>query len=239
MTGSPFSVMSAHSVIHARMVQPSLVDYPGRMSALLFTSGCNFRCGFCHNTSLLPGGGTCYSWQELEGFAAVYRAAWAEAVTITGGEPTLHPALPETIAFWKRQGFLVKLDTNGSKPELLRQIIADVDYVAMDMKCAYADYPRLTGWTDTEAIQTSVELIKAQATDYEFRVTLLENFHDDAQIEACARQVGGARRLIFQPFLPREDLPDPALRGLPRTRPSRLQEAVRLAAPWVDQALCR
>ena len=124
---------SASSAIHAHRTQSTLKDFPGRMAALFFTAGCNFRCGFCHNPDLFTTAKT-YSWEELDAICATFRKQWVSAATITGGEPTLHASLPETIRFMKKRGFAIKLDTNGSNPEMLEEVIADLNYVAMDIK---------------------------------------------------------------------------------------------------------
>ena len=228
-----------YSAVYARMVQPTMVDYPGKMAALFFTRGCNFRCGYCHNSSLLAGGEKSYTWEELASFSDEYRRQWVDAVTISGGEPTLQPQLAATLEFLRRRGFLLKVDSNGSLPDVLPGILLLVDYLAMDIKCSPEKYPLLTGWQHPEAIVASIERIKSEARDYEFRTTLIEGFHDDAEILACARLVQGAKRLIFQPFLPHPDLPDEKMREIPRTRLSFLQHAAELASPWVEECIVR
>lgn len=222
------------SALYARMVQPTMVDYPGKMAALFFTRGCNFRCGYCHNSRLLTGGVKSYTWEELAGFCDEYHRQWVDAFSISGGEPTLQPQLKATLEFLRKRGFLLKVDSNGSRPDVLFDILPLVDFLAMDIKCSLEKYPVLTGWQNPEAIVASIERIKSGARDYEFRTTLIEGFHDDAEILACAKLVQGAKRLIFQPFLPRPDLPDEKLRDIPRTRLSFLRHAVELAAPWVE-----
>jgi len=228
-----------YSALYARMRQPTMVDYPGKMAALFFTRGCNFRCGYCHNSSLLEGGEKAFTWQELAEFCDAYRRQWVDAVSISGGEPTLQPQLKKTLEFLRKRGFLLKVDSNGSRPEIIEDILPLVDFLAMDIKCSLEKYPMLTGWKDPAAIIASIEQIKTNARDYEFRTTLVEGFHDDAEIIACAKLVEGAKRLIFQPFLPRPDLPDTRFREIPRTRLSYLQHAVELAAPWVEECSIR
>ncbi|NLZ60653.1 MAG: anaerobic ribonucleoside-triphosphate reductase activating protein [Lentisphaerae bacterium] len=229
-----------YCALYARMLQPSLVDYPGKMSALFFTRGCNFRCGYCHNQSLLEPGQRNYTWQELEGFCREYQKQWVEALTITGGEPCLQPKLPETLKFLRKQGFMIKLDSNGSRPEALKLALPLLDYVAMDIKCSLPKYKQLCSWSgDEQQILASIKLIMQEAKDYEFRTTLIEGLHDDEEIIACAKLVQGAKKLVFQPFLPHPDLPDPKFRTLERTRASFLQHAAKLASKWVRQASVR
>lgn len=228
-----------YSAISAMRTQATMVDYPGRMAALMFTSGCNFRCGFCHNPDLWGGKAKTYTYAQLEEHCRRFRKQWAEAVTISGGEPTLRPELPETVRFIKSQGFLLKLDTNGSHPEVLEELLPYLDYVAMDMKCSLENYPRLAGYSELENIRRSIRLIMTKAKDYEFRTTLLESFHTDEDIQTAAREISGAKRWIFQPFVPQPHLPDVAMRELPRTRPSALEHAAELAAPFVKSAEVR
>ena len=227
------------SALYARMMQPTLVDYPGKMAALFFTRGCNFRCGFCHNPTLLEGGEKAFTWEELSAFSDYYRHQWTEAVSISGGEPTLQPQLQETIKFFRQRGFLVKVDSNGSHPEVLKEILPLVDFLAMDIKCSLDKYPLLTGWSDTEAILASLALVKACARDYEFRTTLIEDFHDDAEILAIAQLAEGAKHLVFQPFLPHPNLPQEEFRQKTRTRVSFLRHAAQLARPWVEKCSVR
>lgn len=200
----------------------SMVDFPGRLSAVLFTRGCNFRCGFCHNAARLGAYGEGMPWSRLLGHFAAFRAQWADGAVVTGGEPTLHEGLPELVSRLKREGFAVKLDTNGSRPDRLERVIGEVDCVAMDIKCAPGRYADFTGFGDIAALDRSVRLILGRARDAEFRTTVIEPFHDDAQMREIGEWIRGARRFILQPFVPRDTLPDPALRAVPRTRPQRL-----------------
>ena len=213
-------------------------DYPGRMAALFFTAGCNFRCGFCHNPDLFATAKT-YTWEELDGILADFRKHWVSAVTITGGEPTIHAGLPETIAFIKRRGFTIKLDTNGSNPEMLRQVIGDVAYVAMDIKCGIQNYPQLTGYDKRENIRESISIIMESAKDYEFRTTVIETIHDDEEIMDCGKIILGAKRYILQPFVPHDNLPSVALRTQPRTRPSFMEHCAEMVGGFVQKVEIR
>jgi len=231
--------MHNESVLHAMSSETSMVDFPGRMSALFFTSGCNFRCGYCHNPDLLAGGDKCYTWDELGEILQRFRKQWVRAAAITGGEPTIHAALPDTIAFLKKHGFSVKLDSNGSRPDMLERLLPELDYVAMDLKCSLDSYPALTGWKDVEAIRRSLRLIQSSARDYEFRTTLLETLHTNEELHDCGKLIQGAKLLVLQPFVPHENLPAIALRTQPRTRPSRLQEAADILRGYVQKVVVR
>lgn len=230
--------MFEKSVINAYRTQSSMKDYPGRMAALFFTPGCNFRCGFCHNSGLFDAEKT-YSWDELEDIAKSFRKQWVSAVTITGGEPTIHAGLPDTIRFFRKRGFLVKLDSNGSNPDMLEEVIADVNYVAMDIKCALHNYPQLTGFKDIEKLRRSIAIIMEKAKDYEFRTTLIETIHDDEELNDCGKVIQGAKKYILQPFVPHDDLPFVALRTQPRTRPSFMSHAAEVVSCFVQKVEVR
>lgn len=227
------------SPVAAYLKQPTLVDFPGRLAAIFFLSGCNFRCGYCHNAALLAAHREGMTWERVEQACIHFRKHWADGVVITGGEPTLSPALPELIRRLKRHGFAIKLDTNGSRPDVLATVLAEVDYVALDIKCSQATYPRLTGFTEVELIAQSLALIRTHARAYELRTTLLEEFHSDADLHEVGQWIDGASRLVLQPFLPREDLPDPELRLRARTPPDRLRAAADILRPHVREIICR
>lgn len=212
-----FSIMTV-SPVFAILQQTSLIDYPGRMAAVLFLSGCNFRCGFCHNYARMadPHAPT-LSWAEVQTALDRFQQNWVSAAVISGGEPTRHPQLPALVEMLRDRGFSVKLDTNGSRPDVLEPLLPHLDYVAMDVKCAPRDYFRHTGFGDLEALTASIGLIRNCARDYEFRTTILEAWHDEDQMEAIGRWVQGARLHVLQAFVPREDLPDPACRHMRET----------------------
>jgi pyruvate formate lyase activating enzyme len=230
---------SALSPVVAYLKQPTLVDFPGKVAAIFFLSGCNFRCGYCHNAALLAAHRDGLPWEHLEHAAIHFRKHWADGVVITGGEPTLAPALPELITRLKRHGFAIKLDTNGSRPEVLAAALPLVDYVALDIKCSRASYPHLTGFAETDRVAQSLDILRAGNRPYELRTTLLEDIHTDADLCEIGRWIEGASRLVLQPFLPREDLPDPGMRQKPRTSPDRLRAAADLLRPHVRELLCR
>lgn len=212
--GSPVSAWVKH---------PSMVDWPGHMAGVLLVTGCNFRCPFCHNAPLLadPRGGL--PWSALESLLRRFREHWVDAIVISGGEPTLRPDLPRLVRFLRDRGFRVKLDTNGSRPEAIEAVLDEVDYVAMDVKCGLARYPALVGFGDPDRIARSIEMVRDRAVDYEFRTTVAEPLHDDAQMDAIAAVLRGSRRWVLQRFEPRGELLQPDCRVWPRTSPSRLR----------------
>lgn len=190
----------------------SLMDYPQRISTILFTPGCNFRCPYCHNPQLVIADPALYFlpeealWEHLE-----KRRSVIDGVVITGGEPTLHgDGLVELITQIKERGFLVKLDTNGTRPELLQRLIRErqVDYIAMDVKTALSDYERVTGasLSDTEQVRMSIDLLKASAIagfiELEFRTTLHPHLHSSATLQKMFQLLEGAPRCVLQTFRP-------------------------------------
>jgi pyruvate formate lyase activating enzyme len=216
-----------------------MVDYPKHFAAVFFTSGCNFTCGFCHNASLMGKKQTGLSWDRLEAACTKFKKEWVNGVVITGGEPTCSENLPELITFFKSFGFAVKLDTNGSHPDLLKQVVPMVDYVAMDVKTGFSGYADLVKFSDVEKIRSCIELIKAEAKDYEFRTTVIESLHTNHLMDEVAEVIRGARRYALQAFIPRDDIPSPAFRNLFRTTACRLNELKGRMTGCADEILLR
>jgi pyruvate formate lyase activating enzyme len=232
--------MTAPTSIYAYLEKPSLVDYPGRFAAVFFTIGCSFSCGFCHNAPLIGRKQAGLPRERIEDACEKFRKDWVNGVVITGGEPTCSADLPELIdLFRNRFGFPVKLDTNGSHPQRIEDVLPLVDYVAMDVKCGLSAYPQLTGFSDTDKILRSIELIRAKARDYEFRTTVIESVHTDEQMDEIYRMIEGCRRFALQAFIPRDDLPDRHYRALGRTSSARLQELKTRMSGCAEEILLR
>jgi pyruvate formate lyase activating enzyme len=209
------------------------------MAAVFFTAGCNFRCGFCHNAALLGRARAGYSWDQLAELCERFRRKWVRHVVITGGEPTLSAALPDTIAFFRERGFEVKLDTNGSNPDVLRSVLPSLAYVAMDIKCALGRYPSFVSYNDPSRIEQSIALIRRSGVPHEFRTTLIEGVHTDDDVAAIGHAIRGADVHVLQAFIPRDDLPDPQLRNAPRTTPERLYQAADILRTYVRDVKVR
>jgi pyruvate formate lyase activating enzyme len=228
--------MSApRSPVFAYLKQPSMVDFPGRMAAVFFTSGCNFHCGFCHNATLMGKSRAGLPWEKLDAACRHFKENWVTGAAITGGEPTLEPGLAEVIDFFKARGLAVKVDTNGTHPEAIRALIPKVDCLAMDVKASLAAYPELTGWKDVEKIRESIGLIKGMGERGILRTTIIEPFHTDAMMREIGELIAGAAFYQMQPFVPREDLPGEAYRHRPRTSAARLEELRILMRPYAKQ----
>lgn len=226
--------------IYAYLEKPSMVDYPKHFAAVFFVSGCGFTCGFCHNATLMGKRQAGLPRADLAAACAKFKRDWVNGVVVTGGEPTTAADLVELIRFFKeRFGFAVKLDTNGSNPDRLAECLPLVDYVAMDIKCGLSGYPGLVGFPDTGKIQRSIDLVRANAKDYEFRTTVIETVHTDAQMREVYDTVKGSRRYALQAFIPRDDLPGETFRTLPRTTAARLHELKTLMDGCAAEILLR
>ena len=217
-----------------------MVDYPKHFAAVFFISGCGFTCGFCHNAVLMGKKQEGLSWESLEAACNTFKKEWVNGVVITGGEPTSADNLPELIRFFKECfGFAVKLDTNGSNPERLSECLPLVDYVAMDIKCGLPAYPEFVKFPAIGKIQQSIDLIRAEAKDYEFRTTVIETVHTDEQMAEIYNTVKGSKRYVLQAFIPRDELPEERYRNAPRTTSARLHELKGLMAGCADEIVLR
>lgn len=186
----------------------TLLDYPDKIAALIFTQGCNFYCGYCHNPEMIPTVRILPASSDLEPESIFEflktRVGLLDGVVISGGEPTVHEDLEDFIRKIKELGFLVKLDTNGSNPDALRVLIGHelLDYVAMDIKQTKEGYKDLVKNDCQEKIQESIDLIKNSGVEYEFRSTILPYFHSKKDIEAMGKMIAGADRWYLQSFRP-------------------------------------
>ena len=182
----------------------TLLDYPQKVACTLFTAGCNFRCPFCHNASLVKGDdGPILSEEEILKYLKL-RQGILDAVCITGGEPTLQPDLKDFIIKVKALGYNVKLDTNGYKPEVLKDLVNSglIDYVAMDIKSSKEGYARTAGLQniDISKIEESVDFLMQGNVDYEFRTTVVEELHDENDFLAISEWLKNAKKYYLQSF---------------------------------------
>jgi len=195
----------------AGLQKMTLLDYPRRIACTVFLSGCNLRCPFCHNASLvLPDRRMppAMTREELLAFLQT-RKKKLDGVCITGGEPTLYQDLPELLSAIKALGFPVKLDTNGTRPEMLAQLLDAglVDYVAMDIKNAPSAYAATCGGIDClSQVQESVSLLLKGSVEYEFRTTVLHPYHTPDNLAQIGRWLQGAQQYFLQAFVDSGDL---------------------------------
>lgn len=187
----------------------SLVDYDHHMSAVLFSPGCNFACPFCHNSGLVvnPYNNKPIPFDEILDFLKK-RQGLLDAVVVTGGEPTLMPDLVDKISQIKDLGYKVKLDSNGTHPEIIKRLVKEnlLDYIAMDIKSSFKTYPIITNsHVDIEKIKESIEFIKTCGVDYEFRTTLIAEYHTEEDVRQMAKEISGAKRMRLQLFIDSEN----------------------------------
>ena len=190
----------------------TLLDFPDKMACTLFTFGCNFRCPFCHNASLVlsdRADGTLISEEEFFTFLS-RRKGILEGVCITGGEPTLQPDLPDFIARIKDMGYAVKLDTNGYRPTVLRSLTERglLDYVAMDVKNSLDRYGETVGITcfDTAPVEESMDFLMEGRVPFEFRTTLVRGLHTEDSLRAMGARLAGQEAFYLQTFVDSGDL---------------------------------
>lgn len=208
----------------------TLLDYPGKIACTVFLGGCNFRCPFCHNGELLDGAMT--PVMEEEEFLAFLskRMGLLDAVCVSGGEPTLQPGLADLLEEIKKMGYLVKLDTNGSRPEILKDLVSRglLDYVAMDIKNAPHRYGQTAGAAvQLEQIEESIRFLLEDRVDYELRTTVVEQLHDCDAMERMGQWVSSlaagrmVKRWFVQPFVDRDTV---LFTGLSRPNDAQLSE---------------
>ncbi len=182
----------------------SLIDYPGKVASVVFTRGCNFRCGYCHNPELvLPG-----FFNEPVNAETIFtylktRIGKIDGVVITGGEPTIHHDLLEFILKIKELGYLVKLDTNGTYPDTIETLLfmSAIDFIAMDIKAPLMKYPNITNTIcDTSKIKKSVEIILNSGIEYEFRTTIVKDELCNGDIVEISRMIKNAKNYFVQNF---------------------------------------
>lgn len=185
----------------------SLLDYEEKVSVVLFSPACNFRCPFCHNGDSVLNSNTPIPFDEILYFLKS-RVGLIDAVVFTGGEPTMMPELEERIREVKKLGFLIKLDTNGTNPTILQHLIDEelLDYVAMDIKNSEKEYAKTTGCKvlNLENVKKSIKILVNSPISYEFRTTLVKEFHTKESISEMCDLVRGAKKLYLQKFVDRE-----------------------------------
>jgi len=217
----------------------TLVDYPGKVAATVFLSGCNLRCPFCHNASLVLGGAA-----EIDGSAVLAflekRRGLLDGVCVTGGEPLLQRDLPEFLSRVKALGYPVKLDTNGCYPDRLKEVAARglADYVAMDVKADPVYYAEAAGVPDIDLapILESIAFLISGKLEYEFRTTVVGGLHTPEIVAGAARMIAGARRYFLQAFVDSGDLIGGGFTTFSQAQMRAFQEA---AAPYVEAVSLR
>ncbi len=226
--------------------QMSLVDWDGMVASTLYTSGCNFRCPYCHNSGLVlfPDQYESIPIDEILDYVKEHND-FIDGVVITGGEPCIHKNIGGFIKQLREVGVGVKLDTNGSFPDLLESLIDKelLDYVAMDVKAPldFDSYSKSAGITDRrtfEKVRDSIDLLMEGRIDYEFRMTVVPALHRASDLQRVAEQIKGARRFVLQNYVPRDTL-DPAFLSETPYDAERLEEFKKMMAPMFDECMIR
>ena len=218
----------------------SLVDYPPNIACTVFLGGCNFRCGFCHNPDIVFSKPAAIEEKEFFEFLED-RKNLLDAVCVTGGEPTLHKYLPQFLMKIKQKGLKVKLDTNGTNPSMLQNIIDNklADYIAMDIKGPLEDYEKICGTkVDISKINESIIQVK-RIFDYEFRLTVVPKFITKENIIKIGELLKGSKRIFLQQFISTADLVDNELKGMQPYTIKELEEMKKILEPYLYKVYIR
>ena len=216
----------------------TMLDFPGHTACTVFTGGCNLRCPFCHNVPLVLGDDD-PAVKEADFFAFLEkRRGILDGVAVTGGEPLMQRDLGDFLKQIRSRGFLVKLDTNGFFPDRLAALLEEglLDYVAMDVKNRPEKYPETCGVKslDLSKAARSIALLKESGVDYEFRTTVVREFHTVADIEAAAKWIAGAKRYYLQAFKDSGILLEGSSSAVDESEMRRMREAALTWVPIVE-----
>jgi len=228
-------------------VDVSLVDWDGRVASVLFLPRCNLRCPYCYNSTLVlhPEDLPTVPFKEIGDYLKQHRD-WIDGVVITGGEPTVHGDLPNLCSKLKDIGFLVKLDTNGTNPSMVRTLIEKgmVDYIALDVKAPLKEekYPAVSG-VDTkillEKIRETVETLLDSKVEYEFRTTLVPTLHEKADVEEICMEIRGCQKYVIQNFKGGVETINPNFKGLKPFTDREMEAFLMLARKYVPDTILR
>ena len=217
----------------------SLLDFEDKISCVLFCKPCNFRCPFCHNGTTVLEAETVIPFEDILEYLES-RKGLIDAVVVSGGEPTLMPDLKEKIIKLRELGFLIKLDTNGTNPEAIKDLYESglIDYVAMDIKNSFKKYPLTVGVKNAylDKVSQSIQYLMSSGIDYEFRTTLVDEFHDAQCIREMGETLKGAKRLYLQKFVDRESC---IQRGLHQVSKEKAESFVDILKPFIDKVSLR
>ncbi|MCR5107712.1 MAG: anaerobic ribonucleoside-triphosphate reductase activating protein [Lachnospiraceae bacterium] len=194
----------------------TLLDYPGKVAATVFTPGCNFRCPYCYNMELAKADVNMGYISENEVLSFLeHRTGILDGICISGGEPTLQKDLEDFLKKVKKLGFSIKLDTNGTSPETIEKLINNglLDYTAMDIKSSLAGYTKVCGVSqiNDEAIKRSISVLKNSPIPFEFRTTVIKEYHNREVFDEIGKLISGAKDYYLQPFTDSENVTDHSL----------------------------
>lgn len=206
----------------------TLLNYPDKVACTIFTKGCNFKCPFCHNSSLISLDKENDKYKEVISYLNK-RKGILDGVCITGGEPLIHKSIKELIKEIKDMNFLVKLDTNGSNPVLLKELIDEklIDYVAMDIKNTFDKYEMTIGCkTNIDNIKKSIEIIESSNIDYEFRTTIVKELHTFDDIKSIVNRIDKKSKYYIQNFRNSDGVLNKELNGFTKEELENLQKEI-------------
>jgi len=228
-------------------IQNSLLDWEGKIVSTLYVPYCNFRCSYCHNSGLVlnPDQYETVSWEVIEDFL-VKRKGWLDGVCLTGGEPCFFKDLPEFIRKIKDLGIMVKLDTNGSFPGMLKEVITAglPDYIAMDIKAPLdsIQYQKSAGIKNNkivDAVKQSIQMIMESKIDYEFRTTVVPSLHTEEDIKNIASYIQGAEKYALQNFSSQGEILNPEFSKIKPYNAEELNKIQTAISPYVIQCTIR
>jgi pyruvate formate lyase activating enzyme len=225
-------------------IKNTFIEYPGKIAAMIFLPSCNFRCSFCFNPELVSDSDKLKDIDEKEVFDFLEKQKkWVDGLVISGGEPTLHKELPDFIKKIKAMGYLVRIYTNGTNPEMLKQLINEklIDSIAMDIKAQLTEenYEAVTNVKGIlENVKKSISLIMNSSLEYEFRTTVVPSLHSENDIEEIARYIKGANLFVLQKFLPENAL-DEKLKELKTQSDEEMEKLVSIARKYVKDVKWR
>ncbi len=222
------------------LLKTTLLDYPGCVAATVFLAGCNMRCPFCHNMNIVTTDEAgIYSDEDILRFLSK-RSGILDGVCITGGEPTLYKELPSFMGLIKNLGFKIKLDTNGTNPVMLKELVTDglADYVAMDIKSSLSLYEKACGIEGIKLapIKESIDFLIGGSCDYEFRTTAVEEFLTPEAVLDIKRLLKGAKRYYLQGYIESEAVPDKSLHPVSKEK---LLQYLQELSPYISHVELR
>ena len=214
----------------------TLLDFPGRTACIIFTQGCNFNCPYCHNSKLigLKENGTIMNDEVMDFLKS--RHNLLDGIVITGGEPTIQPDLKNFIKSVRALGYKIKLDTNGSTPKVLENLLKEnmLDYVAMDIKTVFSDYENITKIKDSEKnVQKSIEILNKSGIPHEYRMTIIKNRHSIKDIIAVCEFIGTKEKLYLQNFEMSDEVRDKTLESYTKSELTIIQDLIEVIFPNV------
>lgn len=193
-------IMNTNLIKISNYIETDIINFRDHLSLTIFLKECPFSCGYCYNFKNLQN-----NFVDFENICQKSKESWCDSLVITGGEPTVYNLEPIIITARKYFKY-IKLDTNGYNPSAIIKLLPEIDYIAMDIKTSISEYPSFTNYKNTDNILSSIELIKNSVIDYEFRTTIIEQYHTDEIIEEMVPLLNNTKRYVLQRFIPGECL---------------------------------